>query len=597
MADTTEIQVFTNAWTQVNLGLIGTISSFNEQDIHLRQAVVKPNDTVLGGYKLRPGGEVRFSLDPANSLWARSKNSNVIVFVSEDIEPIMDTVLRENWLDSFEKSPDGATELKVNVKNLPTTAFGELKSESKTPVTQITAEYGLLSQTLTVTDSSSSGSNSIVDQKFTTQTGISADGLGSILTLRQLKYRSGQGALADFTALFSPGVPDNQQAAGLITAENAFVFGFLGDQFGITHAHDGQSEAQELTLTTQSSGSEDSTITVDGIAYTVPLTAGTVQHNTFEISNSLNSQVPNYGFTSNDDQVVAQAELPGPAGSFSFTSGTAVASWVQITLGVVLAIDFIPQSAWNQYTFLTGEDPEDRLNPLLGNVYQIQYQYLGFGGIKFFIEDAKTAGLSLVHIIKYANNNTVPSVTNPTFRVGWLSRNLGNTSDVTVQGSSASLFIEGQIKRNTPPLSDNNTQLAIGLALTNIIAFRNRLHFGGKVNRAEIFPLLATAATDANKPAVFEIIANPTFIGDVDWTYFDKDNSIMEVSKDDVIVTSGRSIGTLTVASGSSETIQFNERQDLDFTALPGQFFSIAARTTTGAAADMSASGTWQEDL
>lgn len=503
----------------------------------------------------------------------------------------------DDWSHSFQVSPSGTTELGVNVKNLPTTAFGELKSESKTPVTQISAEYGLLNQTLTVTDSASSGSNSIVDQKFTSQSGTAADGLGSILTLRQLKYRSGQGALADFTALFSPGVADNQQAAGLITAENAFVFGFLGDQFGITHAHDGQSEAQELTITTPSSGSENATITVDGVGYTVPLTVGTVQHNAFEISNNLNSQVPNYAFTSNDDQVVAQAELPGPAGSFAFTSGTAIAAWDQITAGVVLSIDFIPQSSWNQYTFLTGEDAEDRLDPLKGNVYQIQYQYLGFGGIKFFVEDAKTANLILVHIIRYANNNTVPSVTNPTFRVGWLSRNLGNTSNVTMQGSSASLFIEGKIKRNTPPLSDNNTQLAVGLILRNIISFRNRLHFGGKVNRAEIFPLLATASTDANKPAVFEIIANPTFTGDVDWSYFDKDNSIMEVSTDNVIVSGGRSIGTIPVGAGSSETIQFNEREDLDFTALPGQFFSIAARITTGSAADMTASGTWQEDL
>lgn len=499
----------------------------------------------------------------------------------------------DDFVASFETIPS-LTALNVFVKNFTTTAFGDLRVESLAPITQLSAEYGLLTQTLTVTDSEASGSNSIVDNKFTSQTGTAADGLASILSLRQLKYRAGQGALARLTSVFSPGVADSQQAAGLITAENAFAFGFLGESFGITHAHDGKSEAQELTITTPASGSENATITVDGTGFTVPLTAGTAQHNAFEISNSLNAQVPNYDFTSNNDQVVAQGELPGPAASFAFSSATAVGAWDQTVAGVVLTIDFTPQSAWNVDTRLLGDEP---LDPLVGNVYQIQFQYLGFGAIKFYIEDKDSGDFMLVHVIRYANTNTSPSVTNPTFRIGWIVRNLGNTSNLTIQGSSAGAFIEGMVKRNTPPLSDDNTQLSVGLTLTNIIAFRNRLHFGDKANRAEIFPLLATAATDAVKPAVFEIIANPIFGGDVDWSYFNKDNSVMEIATDSVPVSGGQSIGTLIVAAGPSQTIEFNTRPNLDFVALAGNFFSIAARITSGAAAAMTASGTWQDDL
>lgn len=500
------------------------------------------------------------------------------------------------WI--FSAQADGLVNVKIlpNGEELPTTAFGDLKTESKTPVTQLSAEYGLLTKTLTVTDSNASGSNAIVDNKFTCQSGVAIDGLASILSLRQIKYRAGQGALAEFTAIFSPGVVDNQQAAGLITAENVFTFGFVDDVFGITHAHDGESESQELTITTAAAGTENATVEVNGAAYIVPLTAGTIQHNAFEIANSLNTQVPNYAFSSNDDQVVAQATLPEPAGVFSFTSATAVAAWTQTIAGVAITVDHIPQADWNIDTRLTG-DSEDILDTAKGNVYQIQYQYLGFGAIKFFVEDSKTGNFILVHIIRYANKFLTPSVTNPSFRVGWLVRNLGNNTNVTVSGSSAGLFVEGKIKRNTPPLSENNTQLGVGLVLTNIIAFRNRLHFGNKVNRAEVFPLLAAAATDANKPAVFEIIANPEFGGDVDFTYVDKVNSLMEIATDSVPVLSGRNIGTITVVAGSSETIPFNEREDLDFTAFPGTSFSIAARITGGSAALMQASGTWQEDL
>ena len=81
------------------------------------------------------------------------------------------------------------------------------------------------------------------------------------------------------------------------------------------------------------------------------------------------------------------------------------------------------------------------------------------------------------------------------------------------------------------------------------------------------------------------------------FSYVDKEASIMEIATDSVSVSGGRIIGTITVAPGSSETILFNERADLDFTALPGQFFSIAARISSGAAGDMQASGTWQEDF
>jgi hypothetical protein len=108
------------------------------------------------------------------------------------------------------------------------TAFGELKVESMTPITQISAQYGLLTNVLTVNDNGASGTTSIVDNKFTCDSGVASNGLASIITLRQLAYRAGQGAMARFTAVFSSGVANNTQAAGLITAENSFVFGFIG---------------------------------------------------------------------------------------------------------------------------------------------------------------------------------------------------------------------------------------------------------------------------------------------------------------------------------------------------------------------------------
>jgi len=486
-------------------------------------------------------------------------------------------------------------------RELLTTAFGEIKAEQSNPISQISAEYGLFDQTLTVIDSGASGTNTIVDNKFTCQTGTDSAGLASILSLAQLKYRPGQGALARFTSVFTAGVADSQQVAGLITAENVFGFGYIGAAFGVIHAFNGEAETQELTITTPAAGGEDATITVDGTGFTVPLTAGTVQHNAFEIALSLDSQVVNYNFTSNDDVVVSQALISGPMGSFAFSSSTAVAAWVQETAGVDPTINFTPQASWNVDPRINpGLDPEDileNLDPTKGNVYQIQYQYLGFGAIKFFLEDNDTGEFVLVHMIKFTNTSTLPSVNNPTFRIGWLCRNLGNTSNLTTAGSSAGIFIEGLARRDTPARSDFNDQLSVGTTLTNIASFRNRISFGGKVNRIPIFPSLVSASTQANKSAFFQLLANPTYGGDLDFSYIDKNSSVMEVAKDSVSVTGGVVVGTVTVVNGSSLLLRLNSGASQSTVLNPGNTLCIASQVSSGAAGDMQASLTWQEDI
>jgi hypothetical protein len=478
-----------------------------------------------------------------------------------------------------------------NVTNIPdTTAFGEAKVESMTPITQISAQYGLLTNVLTTVDNASSGTASIIDNKFTCDSGTDANGLSSILTLRQLAYRSGQGAAARFTALFDTPAANNTQAAGLITAENSFAFGYAGTTFGIIHAYNGKDELQELTLTV-AAGAENATVTIDGTGYTVALSGvGTVQGDAFEIAQSLNAQVPNYIFTSNDSKVIAQSVLPQPQGAFAYSSaGTSVGSWVQIVAGATASQDFYPQSAWNRNTL-----PD--LDHQKGNVYQIQVQYLGFGDIDFFVESKETGRFVLVHRIEFANSNTLPSVSNPTFRVGWLSSNSGNTTNVRVQGSSAGAFIEGIVKRDTPQRSAFHDQLAVTTTLTNILSLRNRISFGGKVNRAEIFPDLVSGSSQTNKSAFFVIILNPTYADPVNFEYVDENNSIAETATDLVGVTGGQLIGAITVVNGASQVIRFNQGEQA--TAIyPGTTLCIAAQMASGAAADCQASTTWQEDL
>jgi len=124
-------------------------------------------------------------------------------------------------------------------------AHDQLKSVQDTTLAQINATYGLLDLTLTVTDSAASGTTTVANDLFTCQTGTSATGLASILTLSQSRTRPGQGTDHIFDSVFSPGVADSQQAAGLLTAENSYAFVFLGAAFGVATAHGGVSENQK----------------------------------------------------------------------------------------------------------------------------------------------------------------------------------------------------------------------------------------------------------------------------------------------------------------------------------------------------------------
>lgn len=475
------------------------------------------------------------------------------------------------------------------------TAFGELATSELTPVSQFSAQYGVLSTLFTVTDTELSGTTSVMDEMFTCETGLTSDGFASILSKRSLNYKPGQGILARLTAIFSPAVSGSTQAAGLLTAENSYTFGCFDGEFGIAHSFGGRDELQELTLTAGASGSESASVTIDGTVYIIPITAASAEVNAFEIAIYLKAQVMGYDFSSNANQVVAQSVLPFPQAAFAYSSATSSGAWVQLVSGSENTVAFTPQADWNIDTRLNG-DAQAILNPEKGNVYQIRYKYLGFGAVSFYVEDSLSGDLVLVHRISYANLNTSTNVTNPSFRVGWIARNQGNTSNVKIQGASVGMFIEGKSVRHGLVKSDSVDQIGIGSTLTNLISLRNRLTFGNKVNRADIYPTLATGSTQSNKFAFFKIILNPVFADPVIFEYASKNNSIAETTKDAVGITGGAEVGTIVVSAGSSQQVRFNMSDEITV-LLPGDTLCLAAVVPSGAAADCQTSFIWQEDL
>lgn len=471
-------------------------------------------------------------------------------------------------------------------QNLQKTAFGELQVASMTPVIQITAQYGLRAEVESVTIG---GTSSSVDSKFVVSTGTGANSIATIASTRLATYRAGQGLLARYTSLFTTGVANSSQVAGLLTSESIIGFGYNGADFGIVHARGGELEQWELQITSGAAGSENATITIDGNAYSVPLTSGTVEQNAYEASVSLNSQVPGYGFSSVGDSVCVLAQLPDlGGGAFTFSSATATATFTQIKSGSIPPETWINKADWNV-------NPTIDIDPTKGNVYQVQMQYLGFGGIQFFIENPDTAEFELVHVIRYANSSTVPSVSNPIFRIGWGVRNSGNTTDIVVQGASGAIFIEGDIVVDGASVGFSTTQPSITTTRTSIASLQNRRTYFGAANRAEIIGRSLVLSTDTSKIAKFELILNPVLAaGDfLDFTSLGDDN-LGETSDSTAEIIGGQVIAAYDVKAASSFKVDIG---DVTSRLQPADILCIAASVSSGASSEMSVALTWQDDL
>ena len=106
-----------------------------------------------------------------------------------------------------------------------------------------------------------------------------------------------------------------------------------------------------------------------------------------------------------------------------------------------------------------------------------------------------------------------------------------------------------------------------------------------------------TGSSQTGKVAFFKIILDPVYATEIDFSYTDKANSITEISKDKVLLTGGREVGSMTVVDGAPQTIIFNDSETNVTAIYPGSTLCIAALISSGAASDCQASASWQEDL
>lgn len=478
----------------------------------------------------------------------------------------------------------------------PLSAFGELSTAEANPVVQFDALFGLTSAALEIFTGTATGSVTLEyatsGTQFLCQSGTDFAGYGLVRSKRTVRYRPGQGARMRFTAAFNTATALTLQGAGGINLGTELSFRYDGTDFGVFRRTGGRPEIQYFDINT-ATGNQTLTFTLNDVAFSVSTTGADPTTVAYQVAQATDT-FTGWDVYSNQARVTFIATAVGDkTGTFSATTtGTFSGSYSEISAGRANVDTFVTQSSWNINTCQTTGTDTFVLDPTKGNVYEISFQYLGYGAIVYSVENPETGKLLPVHQEKYANANVAPHLNNPIFKLGWFASNAGNTSNISVRGGSAAGFVDGKIRPFRNPIGHLNSKTSVDTDLTNILSIRVRAETFSLINLLEVFPEIVTVAVDGTKPAEIQIHVNPSVSGTQDWQYHDESNSVVEFDVAGDVISGGTEIYAAGV--GKADTLQINLKE-LDVVLLRGDVLAVGVRATSGTT-DATVGITWLED-
>lgn len=364
------------------------------------------------------------------------------------------------------------------------TAFGELAVAEMTPITGWTFAYNVNTDMVTKT-TTGTGAITASSGRAVLSSSAAINSSAMIASNLPLRYITGQGGLARFTAVFTQGVPGNTQLIGIGDASDGLFFGFDGAYFGILRRSAGV-----------------------------------------------------------DNWVYEEAWEPGYDWGF---------------------------------------------DPTKGNVYQIRFQWLGYGEIQFSIENPETGGFVLVHRIQYANAHVNTSIRNPTLPIHASSTNTKNSTDVVLMTPSAMAFVEGKVENPTPlhPFALPRVREAAKATITtqtSIVTLKSLATWQSVTNRVRSRIRGLSAAVEGTKVVTIKITKGATLGGSPSYSNHSADTSPVQYDVAGTTVTGG----TLVYATKLQKTD--SRFFDLDYLGIemgPGETLTFSAESSSSADIDL----------
>jgi len=514
------------------------------------------------------------------------------VEISNDVGnpvPVTGTVAISTVTGEVTVVPSGATS---------TTAWNEPLGITIYPVVQQDAIYGLDSDK-TRAYIAGTGNVAGANSTIVLSTGINQYSYATAQTVRGIRYRPGQGALARFTAYFANPTTGYTQRAGFGSLENAIQIGYNGDanNFGVLRASGGLASIYRLTVTNPATGAGSTvTITLNGTAFVIAVPSGTVEENAAYIGQQT---FTGWNAEEQNAQVTFQRQSLGSTpGAFSVSgTGTFTATLTELQIGTSQTENWTYQEDFN-IDKLNGTGPSGMdIDPSKLNVYQINFRWLGAGEIRYAIEDA-AGNMVFFHREYYSNQYTTPHLLNPTMKIQYVAASLGGTgANVVTGGSSLMGATEGEIVLTNYP-NAVGTSLSGGFAQNtyqHMLSLRNNQVFNGKINQREIIVkrLSAAANSASSSPIQVYIYKNIQTTEPREWSGIGP-GSFSAYSQQDTEVahTTSRVIFQMVVQPGGSVETDLG---DLRIILAPSETLAVgmfATNTVQNAAVTL----TWYED-
>ena len=490
--------------------------------------------------------------------------------------------------------------LDVDIRS-PRLPFGAIHVENMQPIFQIDGVYALNSQ-LTISNISGTGQVVVADSLITCSTGVTANSSATLQSRKRTKYRPGQGIVGRWTALYTTPVASSYQIAGLGHPEDGLYFGYKDLDFGILYVNRGVRETRTLTVSTASSTTESITITLNSVAFSVPVTnSGNANRTAYEISLFTYA-----GWTTECDGatvIFLSGSSASLAGTYTLSAATtAVGTFARTKAGVASTDLFIKQTEWNGDKLDGTGASGVTLIPTKLNVYQMKIQYLGAGALVFEVETTtvgESARWTQAHIIRLPNTLTTSSFGNPSFPFTMAAYSAGSTTNLSVKTASFAAFLEGQkflhgsrftYLRSLTTVGDTNLQA--------LFSIHNSIYYSGRSNQSVVNIVSLTGAIKHTSPVIYYLIKNGTLAGNPAFavnstnscTHYDQAATTVTYSTNDQVVWTGH----------LGDTGQFDHNFDItgreEFTIQPGETYTLAAKATTGTPAYVTGSLNTRED-
>jgi hypothetical protein len=385
--------------------------------------------------------------------------------------------------------------------------------------------------------------------------------------------------------------------------EDGIYIGYSGSSFGILHSSFGIREQEFLSISTGSTTAQSIKVTLSGVTSSVLVSNSSNSARTaYEISQGTfdgwSAECTNSGVLFVADAVGLKSDTFSATGSGGFSG-----SFTKLKLGQATTETFVSQSSWNADKFDGVGNSGASLNPQLGNVFQFNIQYLGFGPVAVMAETSPDNGNNsdfvTLHSFGFPNQRNKPSFGNPSFPFTMAVYSAGSTGNLVTKAGCFAGFIEGE-KVNTGNRFSyrNNIAAASTTVWTPIFTVQNSNSYGGRSNQSiiNILSLGYGCNLSANAAGEFALIKNGILSGssapffsrfdDGSCSLFDTASTVVTYSKNSQIVFS------LPVADDTQDTFTFSEVIDIQ----PGESLTVACKLIAGSATFVNASINTKED-